>query len=127
MARSYWAVEKWNGATFVADGSIYKSNSSMDISITGTMSKVKLADGSNAFFSPEVLYVNEPIIFQWMEIYPSDAFVTKIVNYVKNQDYLRLTDSLGTTYTGKFVSFRRIWLTGVDDTWDLESNFEVMV
>ena len=125
--RTNWSVEKWITNAWVADGTIYKSNQNLGVDIVATQSKVQMTDGSYAFFTPETVYNKEPLTFQWLEIAPSDAFVTKISNYVKNGNYLRLTDSLGETYTGKFIALRRVWLLGIEDTWDLEGTFEVFV
>jgi len=125
--RGTWAVELWNGTSWDADGTIYKSNESLSIDIMSTQSKVRLANGDNAYFAPETLYNNEPLTMRWLEISPTDAFITKIQNYVKNKSYVRLTDSLGGTYTGTFISLRRVWLLGVENTYDLEATLEQMV
>ena len=126
MSRNGWNMEIWNGNAFVADGSIYRPNENTNIEITGTQSKVQLANGDNAFFSPEVLYTPQDMVFQWFEISPTDAFLTKLSNYVKLGSYLKLTDHLGGIYYGKFMNLRRVWLKGVEDTFDIESVFQVM-
>lgn len=126
MARGTWSVEIWNGATFVADGVIYRPNENLAIEITGTQGKVALANGDNAFFSPETKYVPQDLVFQWFEIYPSDAFLNKIRDYVKNGSYLKVTDHLTNIYYGKFMTMRRVWIKGVEDTFDIESTFQVM-
>ena len=126
MARNSWNIEIWNGATWVSDGSIYRPNENLNIEITGTQSKVQLANGDNAFFTPEVTYVPQDLVFQWLEIYPSDTFLNKIRDYVKNGSYLKLTDHLGNIYYGKFMNMRRVWLKSVTDTFDIESTYQVM-
>lgn len=126
MSRSSWNVEIWDGSDFVADGSIYRSNENLGIEIMGTQSRVPMANGDNAFFSPETKYVPQDLVFQWLEIYPSDPFINKIRDYVRNGSYLKITDHLGNIYYGKFMNLRRVWLKGIDDTFDLESQFAVM-
>ncbi len=126
MGRNSWNVSIWNGSAFVSDGTIYRSNENMNIEVVGTQVKVTLANGDNAFFSPETKYVPQDLVFQWLEVYPSDSFITKIKNYVKNGSYLKITDHLGGIYYGKFMNLKRVWLKGVDDTFDLESTFQTM-
>ena len=126
MARNSWNIEIWNGSTWVSDSTIYRPNENLNIEITGTQSKVSLANGDNAFFTPETKYVPQDLVFQWFEIYPSDSFITKIRTYVQNGSYLKITDHLGNIFYGKFMNLRRVWLKGVEDTFDLESTFQVM-
>jgi len=126
MARNTWGVELWSGTVWGSDGTIYRPNENLSIEIMGTQSKVALANGGNAFFTPETKYVPQDIVFQWFEIYPSDSFLNKIRDYVRNGSYLRITDHLSNPYYGKFVTIRRVWLKSVDDTFDIESTFQTM-
>lgn len=127
MGRNTWNMEKWNGATFVSETAMYRPNENISIDRTSTQVKTRLADGSNGFFIPETKYIKEPITMQFLGIASSDSFRTRLENYVQNNDYLRITDHLGSTYTGSFVSVKRVWLTGISpDEVDLEAVFEVM-
>ncbi len=126
MARSTWTIEEWNGSSWVSDGTIYRPNQNADITVTSNQKKMPLADGSNAYVLPEILYSKEPITFFYLEIPETDTFRSKLENYVINQDYVRITTHLGETYTGRFLYAKRVWLTGTTDTYDLEVSFERM-
>jgi len=126
MARNTWQTSYWNGSTWVVDTPLYRPNSNTDIDLTSTQQKIAVADGSNAFMSPETLYVPQDITFEFLEIYPSDPFYTKMISYIKNQTYLRITTHLGETFTGKFLSLKRVWIASVDDTFDFQCIFQRM-
>ena len=125
MARGTWTTESWNGSQWVGETPMYRPNENMALEKQSTQSKIKLADGSNAFFIPETKYVREPMTMQFLEIEASDAFISRLSGYVENNTYLKITDHLGTTHTGKFISLRQVWLTGVGDTMDIETVFEI--
>lgn len=127
MAKSNWTVSSWNGSIWVADGNIYAPNEAFEDMLVSTQNKIPLADGDFGFVLPSTKYHEEPVKFIWLEIPYSDvAFKTKISNYVINATYLKITDSLSSTYIGRFTYLRRIWLLGVANTWDLEAGFERM-
>jgi hypothetical protein len=126
MARNTWQIEKWNGAIWISDGTIYRPNANVDLDFSSTQSKVKLANGGNAFITPETLYNTEDITFEFLELEPTDSFYTQIIDYIKNQDYLRITTHLNETLTGKFTTIKRVWLSGVDDTFDFQVTFQRM-
>jgi hypothetical protein len=126
MARQTWNVESWSGSAWVADGTIYRPNANTEIDFTSTQTKINLANGGKGFVTPEVPYENNDIILQFIEIYPTDAFYTKVINYVQTQTCLRITTHLGEQITGKFFNVRRVWVLGVDDVFDLEIIFQRM-
>lgn len=125
MARTTWSVSiLQSGGSYLADGGIYRPNDNTSIDLTTTQLKVPLADGSNAFITSETKYQKESIAFVWLQIDESDTFRSKIENYIKNQDYLKITTHLGEVYKGRFTYVRRIWLLGVEDTYDLQAGFD---
>ena len=127
MSRNSWTVYiLQSGGSYVSDGAIYRPNDNTSIDFTSTQQKVGLADGSQAFINSEIKYVKEPISFTWLEIPESDSFRSQIENYVKNQDYLKITTHLGEVIKGRFVNVRRIWLVGTEDTYDLNASFDII-
>ncbi len=128
MSRGTWAIYTSvdGGQNYTSDGFLYRPNADFEISTLSTQMKSKLADGSNAYIHPEIKYTKEPLTFTWQEISASDAFVSKIQTYIQNGTYLKITDHLSEDHIGKFTSLRRVWLSGKDDTVDLQAIFERM-
>jgi hypothetical protein len=126
MARGTWLIELWNGTSFVSDGALYRPNANVELSSMSTQQKIALASGAKAFFTPETLYNTEDIVFEFLEIYPSDSFYNKITNYIEDHSYVRITTHLGETFTGRFLSIKRVWLVNVDDTFDFQVLFQRM-
>lgn len=127
MPRGTWSIDKWNGSSWVSDGTIYRPNQNLDIPVLSTQRKYQLADGTNTFVLPENVYTKEPLTFFWLEIAYTDSFKSKIDNYIVNGDYLRITNHLSETYTGRFIYIKPVWLIGTTDTYDYEASFERMV
>ena len=125
MARNTWQIEKKNG-TWANDGTIYRPNTDTDIGAVSTQIKLKLADGDQGFIMPSTKYIKNPISFEWLNIEESDSFRAKIEAYITNGDYLRITTHLSETFTGRFISVKRVWISGIEDAYDLEANFEIM-
>lgn len=126
MARNSWNVKMWDGTDWIDDGSIYRPNSNTSLGTQSTQSKVPLANGSVAFFTPETPYNNDDVVFEFLEIYPTDAFYTKISDYVTTGTCVQITTHLAEVFAGKFTSLRRVWLIGVTDVFDLEVTFQRM-
>ena len=122
--RTSWTVESWNGSSWDSATSIYRPNEPLSIDLTANQQKLILADGSQAFVSPENKIVRDPLRFIWLEIEADDSFVNTILGYVNNQNYLRITTHLSEQLIGRFISIRRIHLSGVEDTYDFESAFD---
>jgi len=127
MDRGTWAVTYWTGSTWASDGTIYRPNENVSVDLRSTQQKVNMADGSYGFFTPETKYTNEDMVFQFLEILESDTFRSKLENYIKNATYLKITTHLGEDLIGKFISCKRVWLKGVEDTYDIEVAFQRMV
>jgi hypothetical protein len=103
---------------------MYRPNENTTISLVSTQVKVKLADGSNAFYNPETKYVKEPITMTWLDIPNSNSFRTRLENYVINGTVLRITTHLSEQFIGNFISVNRVWLTAETDAFDLQAVFE---
>ncbi len=125
MARNTWNIEKKNGS-YANDGTIYRPNDDVSVDLMSTQNKSRLANGSNVFVTPETKVSKQPLSFVWLEIPQSDSFRTKIEAYVTNGDYLRITTHLSETFIGRFINVQRVWLSGKEDTYDLQAAFERM-
>jgi hypothetical protein len=125
MSRGTWSISTQTGSagTWEIVDTIYIPNENMEMSKTSTFTLVQMADGSRAGVSPETKYNLEPITMTFLEIVSGDSFKTKIEGYVENQTYVRITDHLGGTMTGIFTAVNRVWISGVDDTYDFQVIF----
>lgn len=124
---SDWNIYKWNTSTLLwdADGTIPRPQENLDDEISSTQQKYTLADGSNAFMTPETKYIKEPLNFKWF--LQDLVFKEKIETYFSNNDYLKIETHQATiTYIGRFIHFKPTWLIGQTDTWEVEAQFERM-
>lgn len=121
MARSNWNIYIYNDG-WVSDGTIYRPNDTLRLGISSTQQKIQLADGDNAFVTPENKYNEDDFTLVW---YEDDGTVkNKIETYVKNNSKLKIVDHLGNEYIGRFVSIRVNWIKGISpDRYDIEADF----
>ena len=128
MARNTWDIYYWDGtnSVWVADTPLYIPNANTELDLMSTQQKISIADGSNAFMNPEIAYLPQDIVFEFLEIDPTDSFYTKMISYVKNQTYLKIVTHLDETFIGKFLSLKRVWISGVEDTFDFQCVFQRM-
>jgi len=124
MALTYWDIYLEQSVdTWALDGEIPRPNMDMETTRLSTMSKTKLADGSNAFITPETKMVKEPFTMFFADV--TSAFREKIRNYMTNGDKVKIITHTGEIFEGKFISMSRVWLTGVaPDEYDLQVTFE---
>lgn len=124
MATQDWTIEVENsGGTWVLDTAIYRPNDDIETTYISTQQKLKLADGSNAFVTPEIKRIKEPISFTWINT--TAAFRNQIETYMLNGDRLRITTHDGQVFIGRFISMARVWLVGISpDEFDIKCVFE---
>ena len=55
----------------------------------------------------------------------TSAFRLQIENYILNGDKVRITTHVvGETFIGRFISMRRVWFVGMEDSFDVQVSFE---
>lgn len=120
---STWAVSvQGSGSSWNSDGTIPRPNDSLETIISSNVQKLKLADGSNGFITPEVKSSKDAISLTFIDV--DSTLRTKLNNYIFNGDNIRITTHTGETFTGKLVNVSRVWLCGVDDSYDLKVTME---
>lgn len=122
-----WTCEIENsGGTWVVDTSFPRPNEDVETSYVSTMIKTKLADGSNAFITPETKRIKEPISFTWFNT--SSTLRTQIETYMLNGDKLRITTHTAEIYIGRFINMSRVWFVGINpDSYDIKCIFERII
>ncbi len=124
MARQNWNVSTWDGSAWNADGTIYRTNSDLELGRTSNQVKVRLADGTEGRITPNTKFVRDPTNFTWLEIDFSDGLKTKIQGYITNHTKIKIVTQKSEEIIGYFLNIRRVWISGVEDTEDLEASFD---
>lgn len=125
LGRTEWNVFIFgSGPSFIPDGFIPAPNGNFEDVRVSNQTKVRLADGSNAFTTPETVSDKEPIRFVWEALTITER--DKFYGYVENSDFLKIVDHLDQIYFGKFIRVRPVWITGEVDSYDIEILFENM-
>lgn len=123
--RNTWVVYKIIGMTWTLDGTIYRPNDSMTLQKVATQSRVQLSDGSKAYVTPSIKYLNDQLTFIWY--FDDGTTKTKIENYVNNQTDLQIVDHNSVGYYGRFISVSSALAVGMaPDTFDVQAVFERM-
>jgi hypothetical protein len=121
---STWNISLWqSGSTYVSDGTIPRPNENLETTRLSTMQKVTLANGDNAFITPETKYIKQPFSMFFADT--TSTFRTQIENYISNGDKVKITTHTGEIFTGKFLDMKRVWFVGVSpDEYDVNVTFE---
>lgn len=124
MSKGTWAIELQDSSgTYVNDGTIYVTNQGIEEKIISTQQKIVLADASKAFVGFEHKSQLEIVDFFWADV--DDAFITKISNYIANNDNVRIITAQGTVFQGHFITYQKTWIVGTDPVeYDLTVSFE---
>jgi len=121
-----WITELENSSgVWILDTSLPRPNEDLETLYISTQQKIKLANGSNAFVTPEIKRVKEPITMTWIN--STSVLRSQIETYMLNGDKLRITTHTGETFIGKFISMKRVWFAGMSDTYDIQIVFERII
>lgn len=124
MARTLWSVYKLIDSVWtLSTDRFVVPNESMERTKTGTIIQAKLADGSNAYASPETKYNYEPFTMIFLAIEEGDEFITNINSYVDNATLLKIVDHNGNAMIGIFTAVTEVWLSGMEDCYDYQATF----
>jgi len=120
---SNWSVYLQTSALgWSAEPAIPRPNQDMDTKIVANMTKIKLADGSNAFIVPEVKRNKEAFTMFFADT--SLSFRTQFTNYIINGDVIKILTHSGETFIGVVFDMSRVWFTGLADTYDVQITME---
>lgn len=114
-----WTIEIENSAgAWEYDGLIQRPNDDIETEYMSTQQKIRLANGSNAFITPETRRLKEPVSMFFAQT--SSSFRSQIETYMLNGDKVRITTHTGEVYIGRFISMKRVWFSGISpDEFDI--------
>ena len=121
-------MNDWNlyvqnsGLTYDYETTIPRPNDNLTTKRVATSAKIRLADGSNAFVFPETKYVHETMAFFWAMT--TQAFRELIEGHITDGDTVKIVTHTSEEFVGFFGDMSRIWLIGMDDTYDIQVTFE---
>jgi hypothetical protein len=125
---SNWNIYKWNTSTLEwdSDSTIPRPNDVLPLERIHNQIRVQLAEGDNAYVTPEIKFLKQPVQLTWL--FQDESLVTKLEGYYTNNDYLKIvTHVSGREWEGRFASFAPTWLIGTDgDKYDITGTFEIM-
>lgn len=121
---STWITEiQLSGGGWYIDTSIPRPNSDLETDYISTQQKLKLANGSYGFITPETKRVKESITMFFANT--TAIFRLQIENYMLNGDKIRITTHTGEVFIGRFISMKRVWFVGCSpDQYDINTVFE---
>lgn len=127
MSRSYWNVYVKNVSDeWVLDEQLARPNQTLSLPEVSNQTKMKDVDGNNIYFITSTKYSKDPITFIWYE--DDDETIRPILEeYLRNNTLIKIeTHNANYSFIGKFISTKYDWLTGKEDTFDIEAVFEIM-
>jgi len=121
---SNWAIYiEASGSTWEADGGIPRPNETMETQVLSNTTRIKLANGASAYFTPTTKSYKEEFSMTMLEL--DDTVVSKIDDYIENNTKVKIVTHTSEVFIGKFLSRQRAWLTGIEpDVYDLIVRFQ---
>ena len=121
-------MSTWNlytlesGDVWTIDTTMPRPNADLETILMSTQQKVKLADGSFGYITPEFKSSREMGSMTFIDT--TSAFRTTIEGYINNGDIVKIETHTSDYFCGRFVNMSRVWLAGVDDSYDITVGFE---
>ena len=123
--RGTWALARKIANVWTNEGkTIYRPNADVSLGQTSTQVKTILADGSQAYITPEHKYNPEGLSMMWT--YLPKTYKDEIESYVQNLYDLKITDHNNNIYYGRFINVKSTWLIGEVDKYDVTAEFQIM-
>ena len=122
---STWTLEIENSAgEWDLDTPVPRSNENIEISVSSTHQKVKLANGNNAIIRVETRSTKDNITLYFAK--GTAALIDQLKTYMENGDKIRITTHTGYIFIGYFLSVKRVWFTGIEpDEYDIQCVLDV--
>lgn len=111
-----------DGVTWVLNDSFPRPNQDLDKTVTTGIQVIKLANGGEAFVIPEIRRSKEIMAFFWADT--TAAFRADLEGYINFGEKIKIVTHSGEVFVGYLMAYRRIWFTGMTDTYDVAVDFK---
>jgi hypothetical protein len=126
MARSTdWTIYTLNsdGVTWALETSFPRPNQDLETQKVSTMQTVKLANGDEAFVTPEVRRTKEAFSMMWFDT--TATFRNQIDEYINFGESIKMITHTNEVFIGRLLDYKRVWLTGCSpDQYDIAVTFK---
>lgn len=125
MSKTYdWTIYCINsdGTTWSLDSSLPRPNQDQEKHITSTIQTVKLANGGEAFITPEVRRNKGTLNFFWADT--TATFRNQIETYINFGEKVKIITHDNQTIYGRFMDYTRVWFTGDTSQFDITVTFK---
>lgn len=124
-SRTTWNIQVKSGGSWGGVSTIYRPNDTLTTSKMSTQTRIKLADGDDAFIAPSTKHIDNPIGLIWY--YDDGTIKTQVEGYIDNRNDLKITDHNSVVYYGRFISISVSEAVGYNPSrYDIQAEFVIM-
>lgn len=119
-----WLVYTINsdGVNWDADTNLIRPNQDLENQIISTIQTIKLANGSEAYVTPETKSNKGTLSFFWANT--TSTFRSKIESYMTSGKKIKIVTHDNQTLIGRFIDYKRVWFSGEDSAFDISATFK---
>jgi hypothetical protein len=125
MSKSYdWTIYVINsdGTTWSLDTSLPRPNQNIEKQINSTVQTITLANGGEAYITPEIRRTKGSIEFFWADT--TAAFRNQIEEYINFGEKVKIVTHDNQIIYGRFMSYIRVWFAGSVSQFDISVTFK---
>ncbi len=125
MSKSYdWTIYviESDGVSWAVDTSLPRPNSDIEKQINSTIQTITLANGGEAYVTPEVRRNKGSIEFFWADT--TATFRNQIEEYINFGEKVKIITHDNQIIYGRFMSYRRVWFAGNTSMFDISVTFK---
>jgi len=119
-----WLIYTINsdGVNWDADTNLIRPNQDLENQIISTIQTIKLANGGEAYVTPETKSNKGVISFFWANT--TSTFRSKIESYMNLGKKIKIITHDNQTLIGRFMDYKRVWFSGEDSAFDISATFK---
>lgn len=116
-----WVIQS-DGITWSADTTLPRPNSDLEKEIISTIQTIKLANGGEAFVTPEIRRNKGTLTFFWADT--TSAFRNQIEDYINFGEKVKIVTHDNQIIYGRFMDYKRVWFSGNTAMFDITVSFK---